>query len=76
MDSELLMILDQIERDKGVDKEILIQAVESNFKIAEIPIPTRYFPEASEVGIIAGIKYGLGILGCLFFYLIKKIKNC
>lgn len=29
MDSELLMILDQIERDKGVNKEILIQAVES-----------------------------------------------
>ncbi|HQL42006.1 MAG TPA: transcription termination factor NusA, partial [Candidatus Omnitrophota bacterium] len=29
MDSELLMILDQIERDKGVDKEILIQAVET-----------------------------------------------
>ncbi len=28
MDSELLIILDQIERDKGVDKEILIQAVE------------------------------------------------
>jgi len=29
MDSELLMILDQIERDKGVNKEILIEAVES-----------------------------------------------
>lgn len=29
MDSELLTILDQIERDKGIDKEILIQAVEA-----------------------------------------------
>ncbi len=29
MDSELLIILDQIERDKGVSKEILIEAVES-----------------------------------------------
>ncbi|MDP8266096.1 MAG: transcription termination factor NusA [Candidatus Aceula meridiana] len=29
MDSELLIILDQIERDKGVNKEILIEAVES-----------------------------------------------
>jgi len=29
MDSELLVILDQIERDKGVNKEVLIEAVES-----------------------------------------------
>ncbi len=29
MDSELLGILEQLERDKGIDKEILIQAVES-----------------------------------------------
>ncbi len=29
MDSELLSILEQIERDKGIDKEILIEAVES-----------------------------------------------
>ncbi len=29
MDSELLMILEQLERDKGIDKEILIQAVEA-----------------------------------------------
>ena len=28
MDSELLLILGQLERDKGIDKEILIQAVE------------------------------------------------
>ncbi len=51
------------------DAQILIQAVEHNFKIEEIPIPTRYFPEASEVGILAGIKYGLGILGCLVKYI-------
>ncbi len=29
MDNELLSILEQLERDKGIDKEILIQAVES-----------------------------------------------
>ena len=29
MDSELMMILEQLERDKGIDKEILIQAVEA-----------------------------------------------
>jgi len=29
MESELLLILEQLERDKGIDKEILIQAVEA-----------------------------------------------
>lgn len=57
------------------DAQILIQAVDYKFKTAEIPIPTRYFPEASEVGILAGIKYGLGILRCLSGYLLKKITS-
>src|SRR3990167_6274010 len=29
MESELLVILEQLERDKGIDKEVLIQAVEA-----------------------------------------------
>ena len=29
MDSELMVILEQLERDKGIDKEVLIQAVEA-----------------------------------------------
>lgn len=53
------------------DAQILIQAVEHGFKIVEIPIPTRYFPEASEIGLFAGISYGLGVLGCLIRYLFK-----
>jgi len=56
------------------DAQILIQAVEHNFKIAEISIPTRYFPEASEVGLFTGIKYGLCTLGCLAIYLVKRKK--
>lgn len=54
------------------DAQILIQAVGYRFRIEEIPVPTRYFPEASEVGIIAGIKYGCGILGCLLKYVLNK----
>ena len=57
------------------DAQILIQAVENKMRIAEIPIPTRYFPEASEVGPIAGIKYGLGILRLLARYLFKKRRK-
>jgi len=57
------------------DAQILIQAVEHKFKISEIPIPTRYFPEASEVGVKEGIKYGLGIFGCLIVFLFNKIRG-
>lgn len=59
------------------DAQILLQAVQYNFKIVEIPVVTRYFPEASEVGPLAGIRYGLGILKILTAYLIKKysVKN-
>lgn len=31
MDNELLTILEQLERDKGISKETLIEAVESRF---------------------------------------------
>jgi glycosyltransferase involved in cell wall biosynthesis len=44
------------------DGQILIKAAKLGFRIAEIPIETRYFKEASQVGIFTGIKYGIGIL--------------
>ena len=30
------------------DQEIIAQAVAARFRIAEIPVPVRYFPEASS----------------------------
>ncbi|MFA6349454.1 MAG: glycosyltransferase family 2 protein [Candidatus Omnitrophota bacterium] len=57
------------------DAQILVQAVEHKMNIAEIPIPTRYFPEASEVGPIAGMKYGLGILFILCRYCFNKHRK-
>ena len=44
------------------DAQILIKAARTGLRITEIPIETRYFKEASQVGIFAGIKYGIGIL--------------
>jgi hypothetical protein len=44
------------------DAQILIKAAGKGFRIAEIPIETRYFKEASQVGFFTGIRYGLGIL--------------
>ena len=44
------------------DQEILISAVYAGFRIGEIPVPTRYFPEASQINFVRSVKYGLETL--------------
>ncbi len=56
------------------DAEILCQAVYFNFKIAEIGVETRYFPEASSIKLGSSIIYGLGVLRVLLIYLLAKLK--
>jgi glycosyltransferase involved in cell wall biosynthesis len=47
------------------DSEIIAQAVFAHLRISEIPIATHYFPEASQIGLLASIRYGLSILRLL-----------
>jgi glycosyltransferase involved in cell wall biosynthesis len=44
------------------DQEIVAQVVHARFRIAEVPVPTRYFAEASSASFVASTRYGLGIL--------------
>ena len=44
------------------DQEIMAKVVEAGFRIAEVPVPTRYFAEASSAGFVPSVRYGLGIL--------------
>jgi glycosyltransferase involved in cell wall biosynthesis len=50
------------------DSEIIAQGVIHNMRIKEIPIQTRYFPEASRIGFFSSIIYGLSILKTLIKY--------
>jgi glycosyltransferase involved in cell wall biosynthesis len=54
------------------DQEIIAQVVAARFRIAEIAVPTRYFPEASSAGFVASTIYGLRILGVLFWYVVHR----
>jgi len=54
------------------DQQILISAAANNLKMGEIPVPVRYFPEASSASFINSVKYGLGILWTLFLYFCNK----
>jgi glycosyltransferase involved in cell wall biosynthesis len=55
------------------DSEILAQAVAFHFEITEIPVPTRYFAEASSVGLKDGIVYGLETLGVVLKYVLNEL---
>jgi glycosyltransferase involved in cell wall biosynthesis len=44
------------------DTEVIFQAVHFGLPVAEVPISTRYFADASSVGFGTGVVYGLGTL--------------
>jgi hypothetical protein len=50
------------------DQEIIAQIVDAGFRIDEIPVPTRYFAEASSASFTASTVYGLKILSLLARY--------
>ena len=54
------------------DTEIIVQILLKGFKIDEVPIRTRYFPEASVVRFWQGVGYGLGILKTMLKYILHK----
>jgi glycosyltransferase involved in cell wall biosynthesis len=44
------------------DQEILISAIKEGFKVGEIQVPVRYFPEASSINFSRSVRYGLETL--------------
>lgn len=55
------------------DTEIIVQLKMAGMKIKEVPISTRYFPEASMIGLKRSTVYGLSILVVLNKYLLAKL---
>ncbi len=61
--------------DKFVfDQEMLVQAAHLGFRIKEVPVPTKYFPEASSASFLDSVVYGLSILSLLGRYEIHKMS--
>jgi glycosyltransferase involved in cell wall biosynthesis len=44
------------------DNQMLAQGVFFGFRIGEISCPTKYFPDASSIGFMRSVTYGLGVL--------------
>jgi glycosyltransferase involved in cell wall biosynthesis len=55
------------------DQQIIAQAVAAKFRIAEIAVPTRYFPEASSASFFRSTVYGLRILALVVRYLAHRV---
>lgn len=76
-------IFDKIDIDKNsddfvFDNQMLAQICMSNYEIAEITCPTRYFEEASSINFARSTKYGFGVLGTSIQYFLNrhlKIKS-
>ena len=56
------------------DQQILVSAIRSGFKIGEIPVPVRYFPDASSINFKRSVKYGLSTIASLLLYLLDVSK--
>ena len=55
------------------DNQMIAQIFYAGYEIAEITCPTKYFKEASSINFKRSCKYGFGVLGTSFIYLLAKI---
>jgi glycosyltransferase involved in cell wall biosynthesis len=55
------------------DTEIIAQGVWQHLQFQEIPIQTRYFPEASQIGFWRSVQYGFSVLSVLLQYAMQKM---
>jgi glycosyltransferase involved in cell wall biosynthesis len=63
----------QMDSDKFIfDQEIMAQIVNLKMRITEVPVPTRYFAQASSASLFQSSVYGVSILWLLVRYLLHR----
>ena len=56
------------------DSQFLAQVVHFGFKLGDIPVPVRYFPEASSINFLRSLKYGCATLGVLCRFWLNRLR--
>lgn len=56
------------------DQQLMVSAIARGFKVAEYPVPVRYFNESSSIGFFRGGKFLLEIGLTLVWYLCYKLR--
>jgi glycosyltransferase involved in cell wall biosynthesis len=55
------------------DTQFLVQAVHFGFRLGDIPVPVRYFPEASSINFQRSLKYGFSTLGVVAQFWLHRL---
>jgi glycosyltransferase involved in cell wall biosynthesis len=55
------------------DSQVLFQIIEYGFRIGEIPVPVRYFAEASSINFVRSVRYGVGTVLVALRFLVHKM---
>lgn len=63
----------QNSNDFVFDTEFLAQAIYHRFKLGDIPIPTRYFADASSINFRRSVRYGLGTLTVVLKFILQSL---
>lgn len=56
------------------DTQFLAQSVAAGFRLADIPVPVRYFEEASSINFRRSFRYGLLTLWIMLLYWLNRLK--
>jgi glycosyltransferase involved in cell wall biosynthesis len=55
------------------DTQFLVQAVRLGFRLGDVPVPVRYFAEASSINFKRSVRYGLATLGVVGLYWLDRL---
>ena len=55
------------------DTQFLVQAVHHGFRLGDIPVPVRYFDEASSINFKRSLRYGVSTLGVVMQYWLHRL---
>jgi glycosyltransferase involved in cell wall biosynthesis len=55
------------------DTQFLVQAVHFHFRLGDVPVPVRYFPEASSINFKRSLRYGFSTLGVVGQYWLQRL---
>lgn len=66
--------LEKFSDDFVFDQQLMISAIAHGFKIAEYPVPVRYFSETSSIRYLKGAKFLLETFFTLFLFILYKLE--
>ena len=66
--------LDVNSNDFIFDNQMLAQIIWNGYTVAEVSCPTKYFPEASSIGLIQSMRYGAGCLLTALTFALANLK--